>query len=73
MKWISERAKHIRKRNPDMEKSESYAIATLQGHATGKTGKKYGTAEGRAKAAKKYPSPEKYVKTANPKRSRRKK
>jgi hypothetical protein len=64
--WLHNRADHILSKNPSMPKSEAFAIATQQSHATGHTPKGYGTASGRAKAKKKYPHPEAYVQTANP-------
>ena len=65
--WIHDRAKHIREKNPDMPESQSWAIATQQSHATGKTPKGYGTAEGKKEAKKKYDEPKKeYTQTADP-------
>lgn len=50
-----------------MPKSQAFAIATQQSHATGHTPQGYGTAEGRRKAKKKYDAPKKsYVQTADP-------
>lgn len=62
--WIHERAKHIRAKNPDMKESTSFAIATQQSHALGKSPKSYGTAEGRATAKEKYKTPGDDKKTA---------
>lgn len=56
-KWIHDRAKHLRKKNPGMSESQSFAIATQQSHATGKTPKGYGTPEGRMEANQKYDKP----------------
>jgi hypothetical protein len=50
-----------------MPKSESFAIATQQAHAAGKSPKGYGTSEGRREAKQKYDSPKgAYKKTADP-------
>ena len=66
-KWIHDRADHIRAKNPGMPKSMSFAIATQQAHATGKTPKGYGTPTGKHVAKKKYDSPKsEYKKTADP-------
>jgi hypothetical protein len=64
--WMHERADHIQAKNPDMPKSEAFAIATQQMHALGKGPKGYGTAEGRATAKKKFDTPKDDVQTANP-------
>jgi hypothetical protein len=65
--WIHDRAKHIRAKNPDMPESQSWAIATQQAHATGKSPKGYGTAEGKREAKQKYDEPKsEYKKTADP-------
>jgi hypothetical protein len=56
-KWIHDRADHIRGKNPGMPKSLSFAIATQQAHATGKTPKDYGTEEGKQEAKQKYDEP----------------
>jgi len=65
--WIHERAKHILAKNPEMDKSQAFAIATQQGHRLGKSPKGYGTPEGRKKAKAKYEQPRKaYLKTPNP-------
>lgn len=50
-----------------MPESESWAIATQQSHAVGKSPKGYGTAEGRQKAKEKYDTPGDDKKTADPK------
>jgi len=55
--WIHDRAKHIMSKNKDMSESEAWAIATQQSHVLGKSPKSYGTAEGRATAEAKYPTP----------------
>lgn len=65
-KWIHDRADHIRRKNPSMPKSESFAIATQQAHATGHTPKHYGTEEGKRAAKRKYDSPSQYMDTADP-------
>jgi hypothetical protein len=49
-----------------MPKSEAFALATMQGHALGKSPKGYGTAEGRSTAKAKYDTPKDDKKTANP-------
>lgn len=65
--WIHDRADHIRRKNPGMEKSQAFAIATQQSHAAGKSPKGYGTPEGRREAKRKYDEPKRsYVQTANP-------
>jgi hypothetical protein len=64
--WIHDRAEHIRAKNPEMPQSMSFAIATQQSHATGKTPKGYGTAEGREEAKEKYTTPGDDKKTADP-------
>lgn len=66
--WIHDRAAHIRAKNPEMEESTSWALATQQAHKLGKTPKGYGTPEGRKAAKAKYALPRKeYKKTAAPK------
>lgn len=66
--WIHERAKHILAKNPKMDKSQAFAIATQQSHAKGNTPKGYGTSEGKVVAKAKYDKPKKeYKATANPK------
>lgn len=62
--WMHDRADHIMAKNPDMPKSEAFAIATQQMHSLGKTPKGYGTAAGKRTAKKKYKTPEDDVKTA---------
>jgi hypothetical protein len=62
--WIHDRAEHIRSKNPDMPESESWAIATQQSHALGKTPKSYGTLKGREVAKAKFKTPGDDVKTA---------
>lgn len=56
--WIHDRAKHIMSKNPDMNESTAFAVATQQSHALGKSPKGYGTVKGRATAKKKYKTPE---------------
>jgi len=64
-KWVYERAKKIRSKNPDMEESTSFAIATQQAHKLGKSPKKFRTAEGVRAAKAKYSLPRgEYQKTA---------
>ncbi len=65
-KWIHDRAEHILAKNPSMDKSKAFAIATLQSHSLGKSPKGYGTAEGKQTAKSKYPTPKDDKKTANP-------
>ena len=67
-KWIHDRARHILKKNPKMEKALSFAIASQQSHATGKAVKGWGTPEGKAEAKAKYDKPKsEYKQTADPK------
>lgn len=66
-RWIHARAKHILAKNPNMEKSQAFAIATQQSHKLGKSPKGYGTDEGKERAEKKYgKSPKEYTKKPNP-------
>lgn len=66
--WIHNRADHIRRDNPGMKKSTSFAIATQQAHATGHTPQGYGTAEGKREAKQKYDKPpSEYKQTSDPK------
>lgn len=65
--WIHDRAEHLLAKNPSMNKSTAFAIATQQSHKLGKTPKGYGTKAGKSEAKKKYDQPrKKYVKGANP-------
>jgi hypothetical protein len=65
--WIHNRAEHLLAKNPSMDESEAFAIATQQSHSLGKSPKGYGTAAGRKKAKAKFDKPKKeYVKTPNP-------
>lgn len=65
--WIEKRKDRILKKNPDMDESAAWAIATQQAHKLGKTPKGYGTGEGEQKAKKKYrKSKKEYRKTAAP-------
>jgi hypothetical protein len=65
--WIHNRAEHLLAKNPSMDKSQAFAIATQQSHSLGKSPKGYGTAAGRKKAKAKFDKPKKeYVKTPNP-------
>lgn len=66
-KWIHDRADHIQAKNPSMPKSEAFAIATQQSHATGHTPKGYGTPTGKHVAKQKFDTPGDDVQTANPK------
>lgn len=64
-KWIYQRAKHIRSKNPDMDESTSFAIATQQAHKVGKSPKKFRTEEGVQAAKAKMRGPQElYKKTA---------
>lgn len=55
-------------KNPDMQESTAWAVATQQSHAAGKSPKGYGTSEGRSEAKQKFDKPKKeYMQTANPK------
>jgi hypothetical protein len=65
-KWIHDRAEHIKAKNPSMNESTAFAIATQQAHATSKAPKNYGTAEGRSEAKNKYDTPRDDNKTADP-------
>jgi hypothetical protein len=66
-KWIHDRARHLRNKNPEMSESQSFAIATQQAHASGKSPKKYGTVQGRVEANQKYDRPAgAYEQKANP-------
>lgn len=64
--WIHDRARHIQAKNPGMNESTAFAIATQQAHATGKSPKGYGTSEGRKRAKTKYTTPRDDMKTADP-------
>lgn len=64
--WIHNRAEHLLAKNPDMPKSQAFAIATQQSHALGKSPKSYGTKRGRQEAKAKYDTPKDDVKKANP-------
>lgn len=63
-KWIHDRADYIKSKNPSMDESTAFAIATQQAHSLGKSPKGYGTAEGRQVAKSKYDTPEDDVKAA---------
>ena len=63
---IHKRAIHLLAKNPKLDKSQAFAIATQQMYAIGKTPKNYGTSEGKASAKEKYPNKGDYVKTPNP-------
>lgn len=62
--WIEDRKDRLLRKNPGMDESKAWAIATQQAHALGKTPKGYGTAEGRRTAKKKYTTPKDDQKTA---------
>lgn len=65
--WVHDRAQHLLAKNPKMDKSQAFAIATQQSHALGKSPKGYGTSEGKSRAKQKFNKPKKqYVKGANP-------
>lgn len=64
--WLHERARHLLAKNPDMPKSEAFAIATQQSHAGGHSPKGYGTAEGKRVARAKFDTPKDDVQAANP-------
>jgi hypothetical protein len=65
--WVHERAKHLLAKNPEMNKSTAFAIASQQAHASGKSPKKWGTSGGKQDAKEKYDKPKKeYTKTPNP-------
>lgn len=64
--WIHERARHIQAKNPGMNESTAFAVATQQAHATGKSPKGFGTTEGREEAKVKYKTPKDDTKTADP-------
>lgn len=64
--WIHNRAEHLLAKNPSMNKSTAFAIATQQSHALGKSPKGYGTLKGRSEAKGKYDTPKDDKKTANP-------
>lgn len=54
-------------KNPDMDKSTAFAIATQQSHKLNKSPKGYGTSEGKKKAKNKYRASKKsYTQTADP-------
>ena len=65
--WIHNRAEHLLAKNPSMDKSKAFAIATQQSHKMGKSPKGYGTKAGKKDARVKYNKPRKeYVRGANP-------
>ena len=64
-KWVYQRAKHIRSKNPNMDESTSFAIATQQAHKVGKSSKRHRTEAGVLAAHAKMRRPmESYKKTA---------
>lgn len=62
--WIHDRAERLLSKNPSMQKSTAFAIATQQSHALGKTPKGYGTKKGKEVAKNKYDTPGDDQKTA---------
>lgn len=64
--WIHNRAEHLLAKNPSMNKSQAFAIATQQSHAKGKSPKGYGTKQGKREAKQKYDTPKGDEGTANP-------
>lgn len=65
--WLHNRAEHLLAKNPSMNKSQAFAIATQQSHKMGKSPKGYGTKKGKKEARQKYDKPRKeYVRGANP-------
>lgn len=71
--WLHGRAMHILAKNPSMGKSQAFAIATQQSHATGHTPKSYGTSQGKHEAKAKYDDPKStYESTADPGRAGKK-
>lgn len=70
-KWIEDRKSYIMKKNPGMDESTAWAVATQQGYAAKKAPKGYGTAKGKKKAKKKYKKPaSQYEKKAKPKKKK---
>ena len=65
-RWIHNRAEHILSKNPSMPKSEAFAIATQQDHATGHTPKGFGTVAGKQKAKAKFDTPKGDEQQSNP-------
>jgi hypothetical protein len=63
-RWIHDRAHRIMK-DGDTPKNVAYAIATQQGHAVGKSPKRFRTPVGVARAKSKYDQPGGYRKTAS--------
>ena len=63
--WIHNRADRILRKNPKMDESEAFAIATQQAHALGKSPEGYGTSSGRTAAKRKYRTPQDDQKTAS--------
>lgn len=64
--WVHNRAEHLLAKNPKMNKSMAFAIATQQAHATGHVPKGFGTAEGKSSAKAKYDTPKDDEQRANP-------
>ncbi len=70
-KWVEDRKDYLLSKNPDMEESTAWALATQQARAAGKISKEYGTSKGKKKAKKKYKkSPSSYQKKAKPKKKK---
>jgi hypothetical protein len=65
--WIEKRKAHLMKKNPEMDESTAWGIATNQARAAGKVSKDFGTAEGRRSAKKTYKKkPAEYEQRADP-------
>lgn len=63
--WIYHRAKRLRKKNPNMSESQSFAIATQQAHKVGRSPKGFRTPQGVREAKAKFDRPKReYQKTA---------
>ena len=72
--WVESRKRHILSKNPGMDESTAWALATDQFYATKKAPKSFGTAKGRRKAKKKYKKlPNVYEQKAKPKSKKKKK
>jgi len=72
--WIHDRQKHIKRKNPDIDESLAWAIATEQAYATDKAPSGYGTKKSRKRSKKKYKkSPDRYEQVGDPKTKRKSK
>jgi len=72
--WIHQRRDHIKKKNPGMDDSMAWALATEQAYATDKAPKGFGTGKGRKKSKKKYKKkPSSYEQRADPPKKKKKK